>query len=140
MAVMKLLCRHGANPNVANHRGETTLHKAARSENGLEAVRLLCSYDADLNARAKEKNIALHEAAAFGPLEIVLFRTSQDESGMLFLNAWGQTPRRLAEERGRTKVAQWLYDQEYHGRDDFITRFRDRKYRKQAKQGELYSI
>ncbi|XP_072948656.1 ankyrin repeat domain-containing protein 61-like isoform X2 [Epargyreus clarus] len=71
---LELLLTFGANPDSRDRAGLTPLMKAARQRNGIEAVLLLISYGADVNAIADARNdyrTVMHYAVLSGNTDVV---------------------------------------------------------------------
>ncbi|KAN0113419.1 Ankyrin repeat-containing domain protein [Russula decolorans] len=67
---MQLLLSHGADVNVVDHRGDSPLYKASRSQR-LDAVKFLVKGGAEVNVRDKSNSTPLHEASGSGSLLVV---------------------------------------------------------------------
>lgn len=70
MAMMDLLLKHGANPNVSDSYSKTPLHFAA-SQGNLPAVQALLSHGADANVKDYTGDTPLTEAAYRDNIEVV---------------------------------------------------------------------
>ncbi|XP_026754222.1 ankyrin-3-like isoform X2 [Galleria mellonella] len=71
---LELLLTFGANPDSRDRAGLTPLMKAARQRKGMDAVLLLISYGADVNAMADARNdyrTVMHYAVLSGNTEVV---------------------------------------------------------------------
>ncbi|XP_059046801.1 ankyrin-3-like [Achroia grisella] len=71
---LELLLTFGANPDSRDRAGLTPLMKAARQRKGMDAVLLLISYGADVNAMADARNdyrTVMHYAVLSGSTEVV---------------------------------------------------------------------
>ena len=67
---MNLLLQNGADPNIPDNNGYTSLHWMTIS-NDPTAVQLLIGDNADVNAKCKAGQTALHLAAIYGFAEVV---------------------------------------------------------------------
>jgi ankyrin repeat protein len=91
--------------NATNADGENALHWAAQS-NDLENARLLIDAGINIDQRGDLGRTPLHEAAAFGHRDMVLFLI---ESGAdVHALTEGDTPFRLARIKGHTEICDLL--------------------------------
>ncbi|KAL9087387.1 MAG: hypothetical protein Q9165_006684 [Trypethelium subeluteriae] len=117
---VRLLLAAGANPNIADHKGEPPLRNALSANDlNLPMIRLLASYGANLAYRNTQQMSALHVAARWldSPLELLdLLATAPDWKRNLN-HAGGfqsRTPLRIAIAQDTTPTALWLLR---HGAD-----------------------
>lgn len=99
---IKVLVRHGANPEIRNRMGGTPLHVAAEAR-AIDAVMMLLRVGANPNAYDKRGVRPLHIAVATGHLKVVeaLVRANAD---VLAVMEDGMTPLDLALRMGSTPI------------------------------------
>ncbi|GAB7326461.1 hypothetical protein MBLNU13_g10466t1 [Cladosporium sp. NU13] len=106
--VMKLLLRHGANPEVRKQHHSTSLHAVTAGwQDDSDVIRTMLMYGANPNTSDKDGNTALHLAAAHGHGEVVrsLLKWSADPQA---LNKNSLTPSLFAMQHGMSGIATLL--------------------------------
>ncbi len=68
--IVRMLIGAGANLNLKDNHGNTSLHYAAWNEQGVEIARMLIGAGADVDIQNKRGNTPLHNAARYGKVEI----------------------------------------------------------------------
>ncbi|KAN0127970.1 Ankyrin repeat-containing domain protein [Lactarius tabidus] len=68
--IVRLLLKHGANPNTRNNKHRTPLHQASKKADSLDVVRLLLDHGADLDAEDKDGKTALQLSLSRGHHEV----------------------------------------------------------------------
>jgi len=104
--VVEELLGANADVNLTNFRGQTPLHYAA-SKARLELGRLLISKEADVNAKDKANQLALHRAASVGatPFIVLITTTRSPRAKLNQSDRAGLTPLMLAIESGHGETA-----------------------------------
>ncbi len=115
LEVAKLLIERGADMDARDRGGWTPLITASQYGQ-LEVARLLLDQGADVNAKTRNHSTALHGASSRGNFEMVrLLLERRGGANVDGRNAHGQTPRQLATQLGRRRVAELLSGFEEHG-------------------------
>ncbi|KAF7507851.1 hypothetical protein GJ744_010015 [Endocarpon pusillum] len=105
-SMVRLLLKHGADPNVMSKSGESVLYFAVNTGNPA-VVSLLITGGAAVNACDGEGRTPLHEAACLQSTEIVAMLLSNDAQVQV-CDADGNTPLHLAAKRSSLPVVQQL--------------------------------
>ena len=92
---LRILLKHGADPNRASEEGFLPLHHAAR-EGNLPYLEKLLKLTSNVDAATIRGNTALHYAAESGELAAVKLLLDKGGNSLETVNDKGQTPRDLA--------------------------------------------
>ena len=104
--VVQLLLEDGADPNIQNKDGESSLHRACHGGH-VDIIRMLLDYGADCNILDTEQNTPLHLVAAtdhIGPIELLIDAHADTQ----LKNVGGQTPFTIAQSCGNKAAATFI--------------------------------
>ncbi|XP_076312717.1 ankyrin repeat and SOCS box protein 15-like [Tachypleus tridentatus] len=108
---LELLLKYGANPDSRDRAGLTPLMKAVRHPQGLDAVKCLIEYGADVNAMTSERHdnrTVLHYAVLSGNLHIVYLLLANGANVRLPHSYRNPTPLDFAILRGNVELVQLM--------------------------------
>jgi len=110
---IKYLIEHGANPNMKNYKGETSLHLAAISSD-LQTIKYLIQNRAKINEKTENGETPIFYAAGYNNLNIVKYFVKLNSDlkvvNVLGENVLGYTPFSQDHHRSsdRTKIINYL--------------------------------